>query len=828
MKKLYYISILMLLCLASSLQAQVLTENYIRTRTMRNSTGSEYLDHIQYYDGLGRPYLQVQKNAAGQGSHLAVLQEYDFYGRVWQNWLPGLMSTDYLNPSTLKNQVGQHYNDTLAFTRTLYGSALVDKATSVSGPGEAWLGKAIRTDRLFNEASATSMLACKKYIAADAGGGITLDGYYKANSLSVVRTTDEDGHTSYTFSNSIGQVLLVRQMNGALPHDTYSVYDSFGRLCFVLMPLYQESADLSLYAWQYRYDGKGRCIEKRTPGCEVVTYEYDSADRIIRSQDGRQRKDAGFTFYEYDAFGRLLSTVEKFNVIAGGTSKQQSSTINYYDNYDFLEKPELGNIKTALTYSELPGYGVRYVNQSSPKISAQGQLTGTSVWLPELNLTIYTAYYYDKHGKLVQQRSNNQLGGSETDNYSFSFMGSVLKRRHVHTATGKTTQTEYYTYSYDHLERLTKVGYQLNGNPVVTLAENSYDELGRLSSKKRHGSGANPTSYTDNTTYGYNIRDWLTDISGGKFTQILHYTSGTSTPCFNGNISSMTWKAGSETATRGYKYSYDGLGRLTSAVYGEGAALATNSGRFNESITSYDRNGNIRGLQRSGKTGASTYGMVDNLTMSYTGNFLQKTSDAVTTPPYGSGTNFIDGYNTSEPDYSYDGNGNLTKDLNKKISNIQYNCLNLPVAIGFSTGDSIRYYYGGDGTRFRSRHKTGSSAVTTDYCRNVIYENGLLSKILTETGYITLSGTAPTYHYFLQDHQGNNRIVMKQDGSIEEVNHYYPFGGLFGEGIAMLSQPYKYNGKELDTKNGLNWYDYGARYYDAVLGRFTTNGRFAE
>ncbi|WP_244440535.1 RHS repeat-associated core domain-containing protein, partial [Bacteroides rodentium] len=57
-------------------------------------------------------------------------------------------------------------------------------------------------------------------------------------------------------------------------------------------------------------------------------------------------------------------------------------------------------------------------------------------------------------------------------------------------------------------------------------------------------------------------------------------------------------------------------------------------------------------------------------------------------------------------------------------------------------------------------------------------------------------------------------------------NHYYPFGGVFASTTNV--QPYKYNGKEYDTKKGLNWYDYGARHYDAALGRFTTNDRFAE
>ena len=115
-----------------------------------------------------------------------------------------------------------------------------------------------------------------------------------------------------------------------------------------------------------------------------------------------------------------------------------------------------------------------------------------------------------------------------------------------------------------------------------------------------------------------------------------------------------------------------------------------------------------------------------------------------------------------------------------------------------------------------------SATHTVDYCGNVIYEGGNLSKILTEEGYITFSGSTPTYHYYLKDHQGNNRVVTYWNGSkwfVEQVNHYYPFGGVFAEGTAVSNQAYKYNGKELDQMHGVDWYDYGARMHDAALGR---------
>ncbi len=134
----------------------------------------------------------------------------------------------------------------------------------------------------------------------------------------------------------------------------------------------------------------------------------------------------------------------------------------------------------------------------------------------------------------------------------------------------------------------------------------------------------------------------------------------------------------------------------------------------------------------------------------------------------------------------------------------------------FSDGSIITYTYGSDGTKLRTVHKIGSATITTDYCSNVIYENGAQKYLLTEAGYVSLSDGK--YHYYLQDHQGNNRVVVDKDGNVEEINHYYPFGGLFASSSSV--QPYKYNGKEYDSRKALNWYDYGAIHYDAALGRW--------
>ena len=105
-----------------------------------------------------------------------------------------------------------------------------------------------------------------------------------------------------------------------------------------------------------------------------------------------------------------------------------------------------------------------------------------------------------------------------------------------------------------------------------------------------------------------------------------------------------------------------------------------------------------------------------------------------------------------------------------------------------------------------------------DYCGNYIYQNGNISMITTPAGYISGS----MRYYYLKDYQGNNCVVLNQNGVVQQINHYYPYGSLMGEGFNASSQPYRYGGKELVTLGGLNLSDFGARWLDSPSGTFTT------
>ncbi len=162
-------------------------------------------------------------------------------------------------------------------------------------------GTSGKTDYLTNTSSGAC--SCALYsVASD--NSLKRNGYYAACELFVTQTTDEDGHTGYTFTDKLGQMLLQRVMNGTVAHDTYYVYDDFGNLRYVLPPTTADAltaattwpdthAVLQNRVYIYKYDERNRCILKKLPGCDPVEMTYDRSDRLVFSRDGNQKAKGG-------------------------------------------------------------------------------------------------------------------------------------------------------------------------------------------------------------------------------------------------------------------------------------------------------------------------------------------------------------------------------------------------------------------------------------------------------------------------------------------------------------------------------------------------------
>ena len=201
---------------------------------------------------------------------------------------------------------------------------------------------------------------------------------------------------------------------------------------------------------------------------------------------------------------------------------------------------------------------------------------------------------------------------------------------------------------------------------------------------------------------------------------------------------------------------------------------------------------------------------------------------------------FKDRSNASKQ-YSYDANGNMTKDLNKGIDTIRYNLLNLPQEIVFANGDRSLYKYNAAGIKYQVTHYTyldtelnpiqGNGVamydtLTYDYDGSYVYRDHYFNMLMTPDGYMHISDITPENCFYAKDHLGNNRATyyitpMSELGVlVKDINNYYPFGMEFNEKPVVFNVGFNpeldftYNGKESQTMHGLNMMDYGARFID--------------
>ena len=796
------------------------SHSYTVARTYLTASGDTWRESVRYSDGLGRPLQDVQVSGSPDGgSDLIQPYVYGRGGRVEKSFLPyaglGNLGNFDAGFSAASNwSVYGASEQSYAFSVTEYDGSPSNRVTKQTGPGSAWhaAGKGVTTAYGYNGADEVRLYR----VSSD--GGLVRSGYYAAGRLEKTTVTDEDGLVTESFTDNDGKTVLTVSLNGTDRLETYTVYDALGRVRWVLPPEAShrlgagtDTTVLNRYAYRYDYDPRGLLIEKRLPGVDPVYYVYDGKDRAVLSQDGNQRSGNRWSYTLYDSRNRATETGEV--VLAGKTATQlrseAGSSLDYLPSgtrtalqYCLYDSYTASPTVTPHAFVATPGYATAY----HPLVT--GQLTATKTRILGSDTWQTTTLYYDDLGRVIQTVGDNRLGGLSRTDMQYDFTGNLTHQRESHGKTGGSADVLESVNTYDAQGRLLTQSVSLNGGTAATLTYN-YDALGRLTGK-RYGS-------TDESLT-YNVRGWLTGKESTPFRMRLRYAipEGGSGARWNGSLSEWEWQHGTNAAMM-YGLTYDGLNRFTGAVQKQknGNTWSALSGDYVEKGLTYDRNGNLLTLQRT--AGGS---VVDNLAYTYTGNQLTGLSESVRTAP--SNDIYAPG-NAESGSYGYDANGNLQNDSRKSL-NFSYNFLNLVSEVRTGGTVTAAYTWLADGTKLGVRNGSGSDGF--EYVGSLIYRKSggslQLSEALFGDGVIRLNdnGTQEV-NYFLTDHLGSVRVIVDGAGTVKECNDYYPFGARhIRSDYAQSTNRWKYNGKELQTTGELGYLDYGARMYDAGLGRW--------
>lgn len=661
----------------------------------------------------------------------------------------------------------------------------------------------------------------------DEHGVVTLE-YKDFRGLTVLSVRDANGLNlrTYNIYDVAGRLRLVvppeasnRVTTSPAPPAEYNNATPQARMEFI-----------NRWCFQYVYDDYGRVIKKRAPGMDDWTLMvYDKWDRLVLTREpGWAANQWAFTKYddlnrpilggiyssnathsqlqedamnEADRFEGTANTIIAYTLASSFPTVSEADlySVTYYDNYDFLgvSKWNAGTAFNFVTESGFSGAG----DILSP---VKNKTTGSRV----KNLTsgnwVRTVTYYDKKYSIVQVIGENHLNGFDRVSSSYDFVGLLIKTKTTHSSSTQASLSILKEMTYDHGGRLLTTYETIDSGQPILTASNEYNELGQQVERNLHSTDAG-ASFLQSVDFQYNVRGWITNINNSKLEiagnnddtndlfgmDILYHEAPgggfATSPKFNGNIGAIRWKI--ENLREGpteriFGFTYDNVNRLLSTQYGEfnGANWNNNSNMFGENMT-YDRNGNIATLTRNLKYGSGSQ-QVDNLVYRYKdlndvdkGNRLINVKDATTfTNP--SDNNPANGY--TEPstagdplltEYMYDASGRMTSDLNREVTSITYNHLNMPELVQLSGNRLIDYTYDAAGNKLRTVISEGGIPIhQTDYVGSFFYVNNQLSFISADEGRVIKNSIGDfEYEYFLKDHQANTRVVF---GSKKETRDY--------------------------------------------------------
>lgn len=801
----------------------VFTENrnYVREHTIvvKGNTTFGQTDQLPigkkftvttYLDGLGRPIQKVEREVSststGTWNDMVGHVDYDAAGRTPQSFLPYSTgsSTGYFKTDAATAQpayMQQQFGETHAYTRVDYDNSPLNRTVKTYTPGTDLCGTniGVSIDYDLNNSNAVEENV-RVWRIGYTPGSIPYSNssdFYAAAQLYKTVATDEYGKKVIEYKDLTGNIILkkVQDKNEGPDLDqqhkgwacTYYVYDDFNRLRFIITPKAVEwlkennwnlQANLDLVTelcfWN-EYDKRGRVIRKKSPGGAFSEMVYDERDRLVYTQDGKQRTQGKWVTSLYDSQDRIVLTgimtypgqtrdglqsavdninfnleSANFTVTTDNTQLHTLSlkgnplsnaaglyvlTISYYDHYNY---PRVKTFSNSFTIDNtVPADETEAVVKSDLTL---GAATGSYVRVMDgTEKFLATTTFYDREGSVIQTHTENYRNTIDINTIQYDFAGRIRSSYTKHQSNLGELNI-FNRNILDKIGRVTKITESINGSTAKELVEYTFNELGQVS-KKRLAPGFNGVNGPELETlnYEYNLRGSLTAINknyvnsflqGGSYfgMELAYEKQGTnfSAGRFDGNLAGVSWKSRGDNIQRKYEYIYDARGQFSQSIFKQkntaGAAWTDDKVNFSTSVV-YDINGNITSQNQNGIIPGIGVTLIDFMTYVYDkngwSNRLMRVDDNLVPGLNGRVGDFKDGITNGtggSNDYAYNEDGQLTKDLNKEIGTsgpgIEYNILGMPSKVTFTnTNKTITYTYDAAGNKLKKRVQQSGATV---------------------------------------------------------------------------------------------------------------------
>lgn len=683
-----------------------------------------------------------------------------------------------------------------------------------------------------------------------------------------VNWTGGKANTSVKYTNEKGNLIVKKdylsEVDSAV---TYYLYDKLDRLAYVIPPntpsinIPFNHANFASYIYAFKYDKYGQIVEKKMPGQGKVFYVYNKDGSLAASQDSVQRLNRTWIFSKYDGHGRELKTLEyKYNATRTGLQTTITAQATPWEeklafgSYGYTSRvfPTAGSIELKANYYDeyetllptdcpwrLPRASVQSIYDRENLVPI-GLPVASKVKVFGQNKYLWAVSFYDMLSRNRRTIASNIVDGYDeqinTYNNSVSYnVVSSARNLHKNQLDSVVSVT---SYEYDQMFRLVGVTNQINNQAVQYLWKNYLDRTGKTAYSTVGGNSSTNFIYTISPKYDYQgrIRYINGKLKNGSALFESTYTyDNIPKNDFRGNLSYVSHKLNNNTVyQQRSNYTYDVFNRLKAAGNSFGNTLDNG---FKEYF-SYDLSGNITSSGRYAKVSGSIQ-QVDSIKYYYDGFKHTRIDDISTSAAAVKALGFSE-VGQAAGEYVYDGNGRAIKDLNKGISYIHYNHLNLPDTIKFSNNNVLTYAYDATGGKLSKHFTVGTTTTNTYYAGGAEYSSiGTGAKSLKlfqfSDGEVRLNGAAFDYLYHVKNQTGSPLMTLAVNAAtnihtVSQRNNYYAFGNaapyVEGNLVSGTKYNYLYGGKEIQDETG--WYDHHARMYDPAIGRWNAPDPMSE